>query len=1159
MELCEEDIADIVRSCPGDFALYALRDGTLRPLFNSPGLPALSAMTAEEYAAVTERDAADVVLASDRPHIAALLRALLSAPHDDIDFTYRIVHRQKGFIWIHAKSRYLGRLDGCPVLLTVFLNTSSEAEEHAELLRNASGAVYVIDRVTHELYYINDPTRIRDTDSVDFAGQTCHSFLFGRDTPCPWCPAAQPGGGQRDAGEVYVPELDRWFGYSCREMRWFGRDAVALCALNITETKRQQQNLEIDKMDLEKIIGNVPVGVGVFQIRNGVFTQMAMNPYIHVLLGTTPESFTVDSCGPLALVHPRDLAGVTALMRRLAEPGVYLEQAFRFRRPGETDYRFLRLEARTVLQGDTPVVFACLDDVTAEKEAEASIRRSRQMYAAAVETAQLVVWKYDIGAHRITLSNCDPYAACLPKEFDDAPKAILPFIDPKDAPAFLDMYRRIDSGEPTVCCEVCYRMQPGAEARCTRITLTNTYDAEGRPTVAWGIGQDITARKLEEEKYIRIYRQLAEANPRSLGAFRLNLTKNLCLDGQSPYPIVLSRLSSDTAEGHLAAVAALITSDKLRADFSSRFTRGRLLEAYRAGQQQLSVDFSVNAPDGRPVWVTGFVNMIQNPDSGDVEAITYATDITARKKSEAIIRRVTDEKCDYIGLLDTAARTIEFRTAIRSAGESGLHGKTDCDEYLRYAVEHFVLPEDRERVLRCAAIENLIDQLRDGGSYTVTFSAPGGERTLRKQLQYSYLNADRREILVVQTDITALYEQSQQQIARMEAALQAAQSATRAKSEFLSRISHDIRTPMNVISGMTAFAFEDMDAPDKLKNDLREIQASNTFLLSLINDILDVSKIDSGTIELHPEPYPYNEYVENLRSMFEPLCRQKDLRFVIEEGPIEGTVVCDRIRLNQIALNLLSNAVKYTPAGGTVTCVTSGRRLPDGRIDCRIGVRDTGIGMSEEFQEKMFEPFTQEYDAAPVGRSESGTGLGLSIVKRIVDLMGGTIDVKSAPGAGTDITVAFVFPAAAETEAAADGQAAPDTAKDSAPLRGRVLLAEDHPINAEIAQRLLENFGLEVEWVKDGREALERFAEAAPGTFDIVLMDIQMPNMNGCEASEAIRALDRSDAAVIPICAMTSNAYVEDVERCLRAGMNGHIAKPLDPKLLRQTLARLLP
>jgi CheY-like chemotaxis protein/anti-sigma regulatory factor (Ser/Thr protein kinase) len=293
--------------------------------------------------------------------------------------------------------------------------------------------------------------------------------------------------------------------------------------------------------------------------------------------------------------------------------------------------------------------------------------------------------------------------------------------------------------------------------------------------------------------------------------------------------------------------------------------------------------------------------------------------------------------------------------------------------------------------------------------------------------------------------------------------------------------------------------------------------------------------------------------------MFEPLCRKKSIAFSVESRLCGGVIMADRIRLNQISLNLLSNAVKYTPEGGAVSCITRSRRTPGGRIGLDIEVRDTGIGMSEDFQKRMFDEFTQENSETGKNLGESGTGLGLAIVRRIVDLMGGKISVKSAPGRGTDITVSLEFPEAAPGAPAKIPRAA-DRQSGGAPRAagGKVLVAEDYPMNAEIAVRLLESFGYRTQTVENGAAAAAAFSASAPGEFAAILMDIQMPVMNGYEASRFIRDMMRPDAASVPIIAMTADAYAEDVERCLAAGMNAHAAKPLDPEKLRATLEGLI-
>jgi len=383
-----------------------------------------------------------------------------------------------------------------------------------------------------------------------------------------------------------------------------------------------------------------------------------------------------------------------------------------------------------------------------------------------------------------------------------------------------------------------------------------------------------------------------------------------------------------------------------------------------------------------------------------------------------------------------------------------------------------------------------------------------------------------------------------------------AEKACSAKSDFVSRISHDIRTPIGAITNITGFAFEDMHDPEKLKDDLRRIQVSNEFLLSLVNDVLDISKIDSGKIELHSEPYLYADFVSSIRNMFEPLCESRGISFIIDQKPVVPYIYIDHVRLNQIMMNLISNAVKYTPKGGTVVVSAAGDRRPEGRCDCVLTVSDNGIGMSRDFQKTMFEPFTQEESNPGRDKSVQGTGLGLSLVKKLTDLMGGTISVTSELGHGTKISV-FLVAAEADIGSTVTGKTDVSGAKAAQEkMSGTVLLAEDNAINTEIARRILEKLGLSVVHAENGARAVELFTASAPGAYRAILMDIQMPVMNGYDATKAIRELNRPDAKSIPVIAMTADAFTAAIEHSRAVGMTDYVTKPLDVNRLRDALAR---
>lgn len=378
-------------------------------------------------------------------------------------------------------------------------------------------------------------------------------------------------------------------------------------------------------------------------------------------------------------------------------------------------------------------------------------------------------------------------------------------------------------------------------------------------------------------------------------------------------------------------------------------------------------------------------------------------------------------------------------------------------------------------------------------------------------------------------------------------------NANSAKSEFLSRMSHDIRTPLNAILGFAELGKQDAGSSKLVMDDLNRISSSGKFLLGLVNDVLDMTKIESNAMTLNPEPYTNAEFKEQLSTLVEPLCAKKSISFTINMADnVPPCVYVDKLRFNQIFFNLLSNAVKFTPEGGKIEVSWEMINEYGKMAVLKFTVKDNGIGMSKEFQKTMFDSFTQEHQHIT---GQEGTGLGLSIVKSLVKLMDGKIDVDSVPGKGTEFTIQF------EVEVCPDYKTEETKTREEVypELKGKkILLCEDHPMNTMLATRLLEKVGCQVECAVNGQEGVNTFEKSEVGYLDAVLMDIRMPVMDGHEATRAIRALNREDAKKVPIIAMTANAFDEDVQASREAGMNEHLTKPIDPRLLYHTLAKCM-
>ena len=394
-------------------------------------------------------------------------------------------------------------------------------------------------------------------------------------------------------------------------------------------------------------------------------------------------------------------------------------------------------------------------------------------------------------------------------------------------------------------------------------------------------------------------------------------------------------------------------------------------------------------------------------------------------------------------------------------------------------------------------------------------------------------------------------EQKQKQL--LMTAAEEADAANKAKSAFLLSISHDIRTPMNAIIGFTNIALHQNTVSD-IHDSLEKVQKSSNHLLSLLNDVLDFSRIESGKVIVSPEPVDITQLTDNVQAIMNGLLYNRDLKFEVHrERPKNPYVLADVTRIREVLVNLLGNAVKFTKDGGKITLdISSYPGTDEKHIIIRYVVQDNGIGMSEEFQKELFKPFSQE-DNANARTKYKGTGLGMAITKKYIDMMGGSIAVESKKGVGTTFTVEIPLELTEQVI-----QSKQPLHRD---LTGvHVLMAEDNDLNAELATIILEDAGMTVTRASDGKEVVDLFKNHPRGTYDLILMDIMMPNMDGHQAAKAIRALgiERSDAVTIPIIALSANAFIDDIQESLDSGMNDHISKPINMEEVTDTIAKYI-
>jgi signal transduction histidine kinase/ActR/RegA family two-component response regulator/PAS domain-containing protein len=934
-----------------------------------------------------------------------------------------------------------------------------------------------------------------------------------------------------------------------------GRERFYAAYYNVDKYLNEQSRLETDKKNIEEIISNIPGGVAVFSDRGGRIHLDYTNDGFFELHHGSREFWDTLSDDPVDWLLEEDRHIFEDEFKKV-NGGEKLQGSVIYRVTGEDGgYHWVNNQFRKAYVDDgIQYYYAAFAGLDEQKEAERSRDEARRMYEAAVEDAKLVVWEYDITGHRVIMAEneftrYDYRKFGMPKVTENVPGSLVKYIDENYVDAFLDMYARIEAGEPQASCEVWYKLVPDTEPRCERITYNTVYDEAGRPVRAFGLGQNITKQKLAEKKYEQAYKQLEEAHPLSLASFRINLTANWCGEGRSKLDFVLRQQESGTVDGYFVEFSKVIADEDIRRQALKMFDRKRLIEAFARGETKCEMEYPIEYSDGSRHWRNAVLFMLQNPKTGDIEGVTYAIDIDDTKRNSFIIRHLTGDKYDQIGLIHVRNHTYEFfsqKEAEQYHSETVLSYEKSCS----YVRNSMIAPEDLEHFDHSVDLEVIIDKLHKNGSYATAYRRTIGGEISYVHVQYYWLEKPDDDILVFQNNITDTVIHEQEQVRRIKEALLEADKANEAKSVFLSSMSHDLRTPLNGVIAFTEFALKEED-PEKKQQYLERIRLSGRLLLDLVDDTLELSKIESGKLVLEPTATDTASLGMEVVTALRPAAALKhiDLIAAAEDFPDE-TIWVDKIKLQKIFLNLLSNAIKYTPQGGTVRCRVEVIDPPAAGRNRRIIVEDTGIGMGAEFMEKMFEPFSQE--KRPESKDVSGTGLGLSIVKRYVDIMNGTVSVQSSIGEGTKFIVEIPVRKLKDVE-----NSSYDEARDVAGLRGRrVLLCEDNYMNREIAEIMLKDKGIAVDYAENGQIGVEKFISSEIGHYDVILMDITMPVMDGMEATRKIRELNRPDAATVPVIAMTADAFEESAREALKSGMDEYLTKPIDPDKLLAALLR---
>lgn len=669
---------------------------------------------------------------------------------------------------------------------------------------------------------------------------------------------------------------------------------------------------------------------------------------------------------------------------------------------------------------------------------------------------------------------------------------------------------------------------------------------------------DITEKKLADEKLLQNQKETElryehelsireEMMRDSMLYFTLNLSENVVEEYQDRLNLFPGKkgmlLKEDILNNTIMKKVMPKDQERIRNTFYPEF----LLDAYAQHKNNISLLYRRKMNETETHWMRVTATITKRPPKDDIIVFLYILDVDKERKNQLAMSSVLDEAIESVSILNIRSGLQRF-VKVKEPERYGQWTQEFChDTEMLRQIKSRVFREDQKRCEKELSKDSVIKHLSENKTHVVTFRVVGenGEIRWKRSIAF-YLDETHEDIVFSDRDITQMFEEEQRQKQLLQNAVDEANRANKAKSDFLSRMSHDMRTPLNGIIGLSELS-KDEKNPEKLRTYLENIDISSHFLLGLINDVLDIGKIESGKLLLKEELVTAEEFQKSIETVMCPLMEQKGIHFIMKLSNSIPCVLGDKLRLTQIFFNLLSNAAKFTEKDGTIEFLQFPLADKNGKKGIRFLVRDTGIGMSKEFMKKMFDPFEQEQSKKT--ENITGSGLGLSIVKKLVDAMDGAIAVKSEINKGTEFTIDLYL-----KEGILPETKTPKTKEFH--LEGvRILLVEDNEINRLVAQNILETKGCLVTAKTNGKEGLTEFLLSVPGEYDVILMDIRMPVMNGMTATTEIRNSDHPDAKTIPIIAMTADAFADDEKELLSCGLNGKILKPIETDVLFRVIS----
>lgn len=697
------------------------------------------------------------------------------------------------------------------------------------------------------------------------------------------------------------------------------------------------------------------------------------------------------------------------------------------------------------------------------------------------------------------------------------------------------------------------------EYRWVNMRINSVAESDGSHIINI-VSIDMHRQRENEAKLERTYEKLLGVmnnTPGGIIVFDIN-------NSRDPYPSFISKGMYKLLNGDKSQLLAIYGNDVFNGIHpDDREKAIRVFEESLRNMSDFHLTIRIITAKNYYIWV----ELVGNIDTFGENRKVYLTisnvskDVEKQRLLVQIIDTFAQHQFDSITVIDGNNGKYEVLSANQNFRKYIFKDLDDFSTLVKQVSEKYIVPEDRETTIKTLELNRLISLLKKNQDYKFYVSVILDGKRRYKLIWFCWIDEKNKKIAITISDDTDLHNKQVEHQEALASALKEAEQANIAKSVFLSRMSHDIRTPLNAIIGFTDISLADPTTEGNNKDRLEKIASASKFLLSLINDVLDMSRIESGKFIIKNGPIFTSNFIEGIKSIVFAQCELKNLTYCYHvDKNVRREYIGDKLKLQQVLVNILGNAVKFTPEGGTVSLNVEEIASYECYTVLRFTIKDTGIGISKEFLPHIFETFTQEDNINPNG--QTGSGLGLAICKNIINLMNGTIRVESEKGVGSTFIVEVKLGIPEDKNVVSEANNEVNSLKkapEEYDFHGkRILLAEDHPMNQEIARYLLEKVHFMVEIASNGKIACDMVSDKPQNYYSLIIMDIRMPIMDGIEATRTIRAMPREDTKKIPIIAMSADVFEEDISKSLANGINAHLIKPIDPSILYQTLSKYL-